>query len=525
MADTRDILVNLLGKETISPAARKAEDAIEDLGDKLADTEREAAGLDDGIEDLGDEMRDAARAAETLDRQIADVERSLKSLATQQALSPSDDVAKQMREQERALRRLTKNRKLLGEAADAGASIGAAMATSTGKAFSGSLSGVFSAMPPQVQAGAVAAGAAIGVTFAAAAGAAISAGILLAVGGGVLAAGIKAAANSPAVKSAWATLGERAKAAFADFGKPFEGPLIRAADTFGDALDRMAPTLNEMGKSMAPIIDKLAPAFASMAEKALPGIKKAMEDGKPLWDTLAEHAPKIGEAIGKFFEKIAQGSPGANQFLGDFLTLLEKLIVHIGNTIFALSKIYEGARWVWSGVATVFKAGVAVILTAIGGIVTGAAKAFGWIPGLGPKIQNAAKDFEKFRTRANNALAGINDQTVNVDVNLRGITNLEEQMAVRLGRRAAGGPVSAGQSYLVGERGPELLTMGSAGHVTPNHALMASHPAMQGGGRSAPAVIEIRSGGSRMDDLLVEMLRAAIGRGGGNVQDYLGTDR
>lgn len=34
--------------------------------------------------------------------------------------------------------------------------------------------------------------------------------------------------------------------------------------------------------------------------------------------------------------------------------------------------------------------------------------------------------------------------------------------------RADGGPVFAGNSYLVGERGPELITMGAAGTVTPN---------------------------------------------------------
>ncbi len=38
--------------------------------------------------------------------------------------------------------------------------------------------------------------------------------------------------------------------------------------------------------------------------------------------------------------------------------------------------------------------------------------------------------------------------------------------------RAIGGQVLAGQSYLVGERGPELLTMGgNSGHITPNHHL------------------------------------------------------
>jgi hypothetical protein len=42
-------------------------------------------------------------------------------------------------------------------------------------------------------------------------------------------------------------------------------------------------------------------------------------------------------------------------------------------------------------------------------------------------------------------------------------------------RRAAGGPVTSGATYLVGERGPELLTMGSgSGHITPNHQLGGS---------------------------------------------------
>lgn len=39
------------------------------------------------------------------------------------------------------------------------------------------------------------------------------------------------------------------------------------------------------------------------------------------------------------------------------------------------------------------------------------------------------------------------------------------------GGKAAGGPVSAGTSYLVGERGPELFTPRGSGHITPNHAM------------------------------------------------------
>jgi len=42
--------------------------------------------------------------------------------------------------------------------------------------------------------------------------------------------------------------------------------------------------------------------------------------------------------------------------------------------------------------------------------------------------------------------------------------------------RAAGGPVQSGKTYLVGERGPELVTMGASGFVTPNHALAGGGP-------------------------------------------------
>ena len=39
------------------------------------------------------------------------------------------------------------------------------------------------------------------------------------------------------------------------------------------------------------------------------------------------------------------------------------------------------------------------------------------------------------------------------------------------GARASGGPVASGGTYLVGEKGPELLTMGGNGYITPNNAM------------------------------------------------------
>ena len=68
--------------------------------------------------------------------------------------------------------------------------------------------------------------------------------------------------------------------------------------------------------------------------------------------------------------------------------------------------------------------------------------------------------------------------------------------ALFAGVRAEGGPVGAGNSYIVGEKGPELFVPGSSGSIVPNGAMGG------GGGKSGAAVnvtYNIASGVSRSD--------------------------
>lgn len=81
---------------------------------------------------------------------------------------------------------------------------------------------------------------------------------------------------------------------------------------------------------------------------------------------------------------------------------------------------------------------------------------------------------------------------------------------------AKGGTATQGGSAIVGERGPELLNLPAGARVTP------LTPGQKWGGGGGRMVIEIRSGGSRLDDMLVEILRNAIKARGGNVQVVLG---
>lgn len=194
--------------------------------------------------------------------------------------------------------------------------------------------------------------AALAVAAAPTIAAALTSGILLALGGGALAAGIVAAAQNPKVSAAFAKFGDRAKKAFANFGKPFEGPLIRAADTFGDAIERLAPAFKRIGVAVAPLIDKLAPALANMFEKAMPGIEEAVKASIPLFEKIAEHAPAIGEAISKFLSAVAKGAPGAISFMDRLFKTIEFALPLIGSTIQNLTAVAEQGMKLYDRVVT-----------------------------------------------------------------------------------------------------------------------------------------------------------------------------
>jgi hypothetical protein len=361
-----------------------------------------------------------------------------------------------------------------------GAKLAGGLAT-LGGLFQKSISGAIAAVPPMGHALALVLGGGLAAALAPVVGAAISSAVLLAAGGGALAIGIKAAMDSPAVKKAFDGLSKKRAKLLDDFGKPFEKPLVRAAKTFGKLLDDLRPYVERISKSVAPLIDKLAPALADFMRKAMPGIEKAVKASVPLFETLAEKLPKIGEAVGLFFEKIAESGPGANAFFGDLLDLIAGLVVGLGVVIGKLASWYldlkdkiAKAKILWTQLKI-------DALNALGQLLDGAVKALGWIPGLGPKLKKAQGDFRVFREEANKELQKIKDRDVSIRISTnigqiagqyaRLVAGIVSQGGKVGGKRASGGPVSAGRSYLVGERGPEIVTMGANGHVTPNREL------------------------------------------------------
>lgn len=119
----------------------------------------------------------------------------------------------------------------------------------------------------------------------------------------------------------------------------------------------------------------------------------------------------------------------------------------------------------------------------------------------------------------------LHGKTVTVGIAYKTLGSAGAGVHVPGGRYAHGGNVGATQTaatggtrngvVLVGEQGPELVHLPSGSHVMSNPD---TRRAMGGGGGGGATVIEIRSGGSDLDNLLVEVLRRSIKRrtGGGS---------
>lgn len=101
-----------------------------------------------------------------------------------------------------------------------------------------------------------------------------------------------------------------------------------------------------------------------------------------------------------------------------------------------------------------------VVHTVFGNILKAASWAFGWIPGIGPKLREASARFNNFRDSANGSLAGIKDRTVNVGVKMGPAQQSIASPAFRAQYgKATGGPITWGS----GPRADDVPILASRG--------------------------------------------------------------
>lgn len=156
------------------------------------------------------------------------------------------------------------------------------------------------------------------------------------------------------------------------------------------------PIFRDIIVSVASFVTgKLIPAITKVYSTVLPALMGLF---KSVTSTMNDHKDVIN------FVKVAFG------VLGDLVTSI--LLPALGNVAKFLYAVLGPAFRVivtilGSVVIPAIKILVAAFLGFFGTILEGAAKTFGWIPGIGPKLQAASKEFNAFRDRTNAALAGI----------------------------------------------------------------------------------------------------------------------
>lgn len=362
-------------------------------------------------------------------------------------------------------------------------------------------------------------------------GAAIASGILLALGGGAIAAGVVSAFKDPRIKAAGAATVKELGELFEGFGKYFRGPVENfLGGSGGDGkggligvVRSVAPMIERLGQVLAPVADALGTGIVGFLQNALPPILRAIENSSPVLLELAESLPMLGEKIGSMFEKISNKGPEAAAFLNDFLEMIGLIIDSIGTFVANLTWMYG-----------VFRRIILQMIVGLADFAGAAADAWGWMPGIGPKLRGIADSFSGMRRRALEELRRIDGQDVTVSVRFRVLGTAAMNAALRTARildsmgyahggvvgQAASGGSRSGRTW-VGEHGPELVDLpaGSRVHSNPDSMRMAG----QERASMPPIVVQLVADARLLAEVMVDPMRKIVGdEFGGNVQTALG---
>lgn len=249
----------------------------------------------------------------------------------------------------------------------------------------------------------------------------------------------------------------------------FGGAAQEQAETFAVKMDRLGIAFDEAKETAGSfILDAITPLITQFVEKGIPAIQSFAEE-------LGPKLKPIIEGVSKFVKEILL--PAVKDFY-EFLYL--KLIPFLVNTF---KPVFEGlktalktiknaiddnregfeklepvikvvAEFIRDKVAPILSGAFKIALIAIGKIVGGLVDGFGSLAGFIGDAYNALVKF--INLIKNNPV-------------VKGVSSLIDKAFG--GGKAAGGAVNSSQSYLVGERGPELFVPNTGGRIVPNNAM------------------------------------------------------
>lgn len=262
----------------------------------------------------------------------------------------------------------------------------------------------------------------------------------------------------------------------------FGGQAATQAETFEGKMARLSVAFDEGKETVGGyILDAVTPLVENIVNKVIPAF--------------SDIATTIGEDVGPvfktFFDTIKTVFTPILDGLRKIFTSIKNAVMANKDEFAALMPIFKDiVDFVKNFLAPVFGTTLKVAFGILAAGIKPLVDAFGKVAGL---IGSAYDNLKGFISLVkNNPL-------------VKGISGAIENIFG--GGKAAGGPVSGGTTYLVGEKGPELFTPGSSGNIIPNNRL-------GGGGGSINITVNGALDAEGTARQIVDILNRATARGG-----------
>lgn len=240
-------------------------------------------------------------------------------------------------------------------------------------------------------------------------------------------------------------------AATGQLAKTFEGQANIQAETFQGKMKRLNEAFGEAKEKVGGfIIDAVTPLISAFMDRVVPSLDSV---GTTLKDKLLPVFTIVAEFLKNLFKPILEGIKDA----------FDKVRDALGDNSEKFAKFFEVVKevagFVAKYLAPVIGTTLKVAFEIIGSVLSTVIDYFAGIIDVVTRAFNLIKSFVSFV--ANNSL-------------VKGIAGAVSGLFG--GGRASGGAVTAGTTYLVGEKGAELFTPSQSGYIVPNGAMGGSAP-------------------------------------------------
>ncbi|WP_435589810.1 hypothetical protein [Micromonospora aurantiaca (nom. illeg.)] len=159
-----------------------------------------------------------------------------------------------------------------------------------------------------------------------AAGAAVAGGLLAAISGGVVAAGLAMAVKDPRVNRAVSGLGTEVRAVFMGSASAFVQPALAGVERVRTAIRQWTPDIRRTFASASRYVEPLVDGLLGMVNNVIPAIRRAVDRAAPVIAVIQRWTPKIGDAIGDAIDGISENSGNAAAGLEWLLMVVEGTI-------------------------------------------------------------------------------------------------------------------------------------------------------------------------------------------------------